>query len=197
MSDAVRRAGKATLTDGIEVIWSVADGRRGRRWRVMTRRGGSIGFSLLLEVSPDGRPARLELATEAGLLTLHPEAAGMLHGNVVTGTGVRHLTLAWSDDHELEVEPLGISRAVTARRLGGSVPVGEGAVVSIVAIDGTLGIHEAMRRYNRLDGRTWRIVGDADTRTLTVDEDGLPVWPTPPGTPSGTGEWPLELDPQD
>jgi hypothetical protein len=197
MSDAVRRAGKATLADGIEVVWSVADGRRGRRWRALTRRGGSVSTSLLLEVTPDGRPARLELATVTGLLTLHPEPAGLLHGNVVSGTGVRHLTLAWSDDHELEVEPLSMSRAVTIGRLVGSVPVGEGTVVPVVAIDDSLAIHEATRRYDRLDAMTWRIVGDGVPRTLTVDDRGLPVWPALAGESTGAGEWPLELEPQD
>ena len=197
MSDAVRRAGRATLADGIEVVWSVADGRRGRRWRALTRHAGSVGSSLLLEVAPDGRPARLELATATGLLTLHQEPAGRLHGNAVTDEGVRHLTLAWGDDHELEVEPLAISGAVTARRLGGLVAVGEGTVVPVVAIDGAFAIHEATRRYDRLDAATWRIVGDGVTRTVTVNAGGLPVWPAQEGEPSGAGEWPLELDPQD
>jgi hypothetical protein len=193
----VRRAGRATLADGSEVIWSVADGRRGRRWRAVTRRGGTVSASLLLEVDPDGRPARLELSTVTGLLTLHPEAIGALHGNAVTGDGVRHLALAWSDDYALEVEPLAISGAVSAHRLGDSVPVGEGIVVPVVVIDDTLVASAGSRRYVRRDATTWRIGDGKDARTLTVDDRGLPVWPTPAGDPRGEEEWPLELDPQD
>jgi hypothetical protein len=150
-----------------------------------------------MEVTPDGRPARLELATAMGLLTLHPEPAGLLNGNAVTDEGVRHLTLAWSDDHELEVEPLAISAAVTARRLAGLVAVGEGTMVPVVAVGDTFAIHEATRRYERLDAVTWRITGDGATRTLTLDDRGLPVWASPAGESARPGEWPLELDQHD
>ena len=50
MSAMVRRAGQAILPDGTEVVWSVADGRRGRRWRATTTRDGALPPSLLLEV---------------------------------------------------------------------------------------------------------------------------------------------------
>jgi hypothetical protein len=195
MSSPVRRAGTAALADGGEVVWSVADGRRGRRWRALTRRAGMISSSLLLEVGTDGRPARLEVATTAGLLTLHPETTGSLHGNAVMAEGVRHLALGWSDEHELEVEPLAISAAVTARRLGPTVPVGEGTDVPVVTIDADLVVGEETRRYVRLDAATWRIERDGDTRTVAVDDRGLPVWPPTTGSPAEGVDWPLELDP--
>jgi len=199
MSRPERRAGTAALADGGEVVWSVADGRRGRRWRAITRRAGTISSAVLLEVGADGRPARLEVATTAGLLTLHPETTGSLHGNAVTAEGVRHLALGWSDEHELEVEPLAIAAAVTARRLGRTVPVGEGTVVPVVTIDPDLVVGEGTRRYVRLDATTWRIELDNDTRTVAVDDRGLPVWPASAKEPSGEaargGDWPLELDP--
>lgn len=191
----VRRAGVARLADGTDVVWSVADGRRGRRWRAVMRRAGAVASSLLLEVDPDGRPARLELATAAGLLTLHPEPTGLLHGNAVTGAGVRHLTLAWSDDHELEFEPFAICGAVTVHRLAGTVPAGEGRTVPVVAVGPGLDVREMSRRYERLDAATWRIEGDGDVRTMEVDERGLPAWPVPAGDQTGASEWPLELDP--
>lgn len=193
----VRRAGVASLTDGGEVVWSVADGRRGRRWRAVTRRGGGAVSTLLLEVDPAGRPVRLELAAAAGLMTLHPEPTGWLHGNAVTDQGVRHLTLRWSDDHELELEPLAISGAVSAHRLGGSVAVGEGRTLPVVAINRDLEVREGSRRYERVGTTTWRIEHDEEARTLEVDDRGLPVWPIPAGEPTGAGEWPLELDRQD
>ncbi|MEX1170958.1 MAG: hypothetical protein WEE50_12530 [Chloroflexota bacterium] len=196
MNQPVRRAGVATQADGSAVVWSVADGRRGRRWRAITKRGGTITSSVLLEVGTDGRPARLEVGTTAGLLTLHPDATGSLHGNAVTPDGVRHLTLGWSDEHELEVEPVAISAAITAHRLGRSVPVGEGTVVPVVAIALDLAVDEGARRYVRLDATTWRIEHDGDTRTVAVDDCGLPVWRFPADAPAGGGDWPLELDPQ-
>ena len=191
----VRRAGVATQADGSEVVWSVADGRRGRRWRAVTRRDGMVASSLLLEVDPDGRPARLELATAAGLLTLHPEPSGLLHGNAVTTGGVRHVTMAWSNDHELEFEPFAICGAVSAHRLGRSVPAGEGRTVPIAAIGVDLEIREVSRRYERLDTTSWQIEG-GDARTLVVDDRGLPAWPIPAGDRTGAVEWPLELDAQ-
>ena len=117
----LRRAGAGSLADGAELVWSVADGRRGRRWRAVASVDGLVTHALLLEVDLAGRPSRLELTTPAGLLTLHPEeGSGRLHGNVVTGSGVRHLALPWSDDHGLEVHGRPIAAAVTAHRLAAS-----------------------------------------------------------------------------
>ncbi|MDO8485990.1 MAG: hypothetical protein Q7S35_13695 [Candidatus Limnocylindrales bacterium] len=189
----VRRAGRARLADGTQLVWSVADGRRGRRWRAMTTRDGALTGALLLEVGVDGRPARLELATAAGLLTLHPEPSGSLHGNAVTADGVRHLTFAWSGEHELEVDGLPIASAVTARRLAGSTAVGEGRTVPAAAVAPDLSVREGARRYVRVDDATWRIEGEGDRRTLTIDERGLPVGSGEAGDEAG--EWPLELEP--
>ena len=44
--------------------------------------GAGLRHALLLETAPDGSFSHLELATPAGLLTLHPEGDGTLHGNV-------------------------------------------------------------------------------------------------------------------
>jgi hypothetical protein len=187
MSAMVRRGGRATLPDGGEVIWSVADGRRGRRWRAETIRAGVLTSSLLLEVGVDGRPVRLELATAAGLLTLHPET-GALHGNAVTADGVRHLTFPWSDDHGLEVDGLVIPSAVTAHRLAATT-VGEGSLVPVVIVGLDLTVRAAERGYRRMDATTWRVEGDGTEETLAVNGHGLPIWPGP------AGEWPLELEP--
>jgi len=189
MSPMVRLAGRATLPDGVEITWSVADGRRGRRWRAATRRLGALAGSLLLEVGVDGRMVRLELATAAGLLTLHPEATASLHGNAVTANGIAHITMAWSDDHGLEIDGLPIPAAVTAGRLAASTPVGEGRTVPVVVVGQDLSVRAAERRYTRVDDATWRIEGEGREETLAVDKRGVPVWP------KAGGEWPLELDP--
>ena len=186
----VRRAGRATLADGTALVWSVADGRRGRRWRAVTTRDGILTATLLLEVGVDGRPARLELATAAGLLTLHPEGAGSLHGNAVTADGVRHLAFAWSDEHELAIDGVPIGSAVTARRLADAAAVGEGRTVSVVAVAADLSVREETLDFVRLDDATWRIEGDGEgeSRTVAIDERGLLVWA------AGAGEWPLERE---
>ncbi len=193
MSPLVRVAGIATLADGSQITWSVADGRRGRRWRAVTRRPGSPIASLLLEVGIDGRPTRVELGTDAGLLTLHPGGSDGLYGNVVTADGIRHLALPWTEHHELEVEPLAISGAVTARRLGGRLAAGEGTAVPVVVVGADLSVREATRRYTRMDAAAWRIEGDDIARVLSVDDRGAPIWAAGGGESVLAREWPLEL----
>ncbi len=191
MTALVRRAGTATLPDGAEVRWTVADGRRGRRWRVATTLSGALVASVLLEVDQVGRPSRLELATAAGLLTLHPEPSGGLHGNVVLLDGVRHLAMAWGADHELGVDGLPIADAVTARRLAATTGVGEGRLVRVVTVGLDLSVREGVARYTRVADGTWQIDDEdgAAPRTVTIDARGLPAWP------ERAAEWPLELDP--
>lgn len=188
MSALVRRAGRATPDDDTEIVWSVADGRSGRRWRARTLRDGALASSFLLEVGVDGRPTRLELATAAGLLTLHPEATGALHGNAVTPAGVRHLTFGWSGEHGLEIDELSVPSAVTAGRLAPALAVGEGRTVPVVVVGPDLAVRSGERRYERLGAGSWRIEGDGRAQVVEIDERGIPIWP------ATTGEWPLELD---
>ena len=54
MADPVRRAGSGQFVDGTDVIWSVADGRKGRRWREVRSKAGVVVSSLLLETFPEG-----------------------------------------------------------------------------------------------------------------------------------------------
>lgn len=191
MTAPLRRAGAGTLADGSELVWSVADGRRGRRWRAFASVEGVVTHALLLEVDVTGRPSRLELTTLAGMLTLHPEeGSGGLHGNVVTAAGMRHLALPWGADHGLEIESRPFAAAVTAHRLARSTAVGEGRTVPVVVIDVDLQVAEATRRYTRVGGGEWRIesvAGDAPPVVLAIDKRGVPV------LPGNAREWPLEL----
>ncbi len=67
--------------------------------------GEGIRSSLLHELDPDGRFSHLELSTAAGLLTLHPEGDGTLHGNVVTTGGVEHVVgVPWDPDTAVILE---------------------------------------------------------------------------------------------
>ncbi len=194
MSPLVRRAGAATLADGSDIVWSIADGRRGRRWRATTSRRGTLVASLLVEVDIGGRPARLEVASTSGLLTLHPERDGALHGNAITCDGVRHLTLPWSPEHEIEAEPLPVTGAVTAGGLGRWVSIGQGTDVPVVVVGDDLSVRASMRRYQRVDATTWQVEGDVAIRVLTVDDRGVPVWETLADPSIGVGDWALELD---
>ncbi len=92
MSEPVRLAGTGHLGD-VSLTWTVSEGRRGRRWREVLTRDGTIVHSLLLETDPERRFAHLELSVPGVLLTLHPEGDGTLHGNRVdaAGTGVEHV----------------------------------------------------------------------------------------------------------
>lgn len=112
-----RRAGTYGTADGSMVVWTVADGRRGRRWREVRSRDGAVDRALLLETDPDGRVTRLEISAAAGLLTLHPEADdSALYGNVATPGGIRHHAFAWSADHALVVDGSAASMAALIRR---------------------------------------------------------------------------------
>ena len=185
----LRRAGRGRLADGSELVWSVAEGLRGRRWRATATVEGRMTHALTLEVDNDGRPTRLELATDAGLLTLHPEPdEGSIHGNVVHRGGVRPLAFPWGPDHELEVVDRPIATAVMLRRLAGSVAVGEGETVAVLAIDRALAVRRGSRLVRRLAERRWQV---ADLRggrevILELDAEGVPV------LGRSAHDWPLE-----
>ena len=120
----LRRAGRLEIGGGETVLWSVAEGRRGRRWRSLRRdAAGSLLADLLLEVDLLGRWVRLELTTAAGILTLHPDPHGRsAHGNVVTAAGMRHLAPPWGSGHRLVVE----GEPVAAGALAAANPPGAG-----------------------------------------------------------------------
>jgi hypothetical protein len=117
MTGWLRRAGHGRALDGAIVTWSVAEGRRGRRWREVVATGEGIRSSLLLELDPDGRFSHLELSTAAGLLTLHPEVDGTLHGNRVTADGVHHLRLSWDPSTMVVVEGSTVCLAAAPQRV--------------------------------------------------------------------------------
>jgi hypothetical protein len=190
LSAHIRAGGRARLTGGDVLVWSVAEGLRGRRWRESITRDGALRRSLLLEVSPAGGPARLELTTAAGLLTLHPDGDGRtLHGNVVTPTGIRHLAFEWSFEHELLVLDSPAAAATTLRRFADLLAVGETRPVPVVSIDDTLEPAVGAWDVTRTSVDGWRLRDQAgeEERTARVDEDGIPVL-------DGAERWPLELD---
>jgi hypothetical protein len=164
MPDWLRRAGSGRGPGGSQVVWSVAEGRRGRRWReVVIASDGGIRSSLLLELDPAGRFSHLELSTAAGLLTLHPERDGTLHGNAVTAAGVAHVRgEPWQPDSAIALEGSWIC-AAASRRPDGSWP----ASVLRVGLDLSMATEPAGFDPSQ------------------VDADGLPAL-------DGGTTWPLE-----
>jgi hypothetical protein len=152
-----RRAGRLPLPGNGDVLWSVAEGRRGLRWRAVRRDpSGAIVSDLILELDPAGQWSRLELATSDGILTLHPEPDGSaVHGNVVTPNGVRPLALAWSAAHRL----LLLDDPVAAVALGAGwedAVSGPGIVVGAdLSVTATDAIERPTGRPDPLPGPSW------------------------------------------
>lgn len=183
-----RIGGQATLPSGEAITWTSAEGARGTRWREAVTRDGRLLRSVLLEVSATGRPARLELTTAAGLLTLHPEAdQSALHGNVVGDAGVRHLALEWSAAHELLVAGSPAAASVAVWRQVPHIAVGGTAALDVVWIDDALDPRPGRWTIARIGQSDWRLQGADGSAGLEVhlDPGGVPVLP-------GAVGWPLE-----
>jgi hypothetical protein len=133
--------------------------------------------------------AKLEVASPAGLLTLHPGPDGaFLHGNVVRSAGVEHVTLPWADGHVLMAGGSPVTGVVAARALSGLVGVGEGASFAVVEVAEDLAIRRSTWRVARVGERRWRLLAADGGPSVTVEVDD-------DGTPAGLGEaatWPLE-----
>ena len=184
----IRRGGHARLPGGASLTWSQAEGVRGTRWREALVSQDSLTRSLLLEVTADGRPTRLELATAAGLLTLHPERdESAIHGNVVTPGGIRHLAFPWSPDHELFVIASPASAAVTLGRLTGTVAVGAAIDCEVLRIDDGLEPSPERWRLSRTGEHDFHLaaIDGEEQRSVTFDSTGRPRLPE-------AVEWPLE-----
>jgi hypothetical protein len=162
----VRLAGGVRRGDGTHVTWTLAEGRKGRRWReVVTGDDGGMRWALLYETDPDGGFSHLELASAAGLATLHPEGDGTLHGNVVEPEGgVRHIVGApFEPGNALLVAGSLVAGAAVA---AGHRPRSMATVLD--PVDLTLDV---------------RVIVEGDL--TSVDEAGVPLLP-------GGATWPLE-----
>ena len=142
MSTWLRRAGRGFLPDGRALVWSVAEGRRGQRWRSSTLSPhGHLDLALLIEVATDGRFSRLELTNSKGILTLHPEPHdARLEGNVVAERGVTPISMPWSPEHVLWVRDSPVAEILTGR-----VVAADGRMRSGVVIDSALEVVPATR----------------------------------------------------
>jgi hypothetical protein len=182
----VRRAGHARIDGGGTITWSVADGRLGRRWRSATRdAAGRLTAALLLEIDPAGRVSKVELASPAGLLSLHPEG-DLLHGNVVSEAGVHHVRLPWSRRHVLLIAGSAVADAAAAAPGWGGV--GERVVVPAVIVDEALDVRSSEATFTRHADGTVVIEWEDSNRTVQLDEQAIPE------ALRGRGDWPLEVD---
>jgi hypothetical protein len=195
----VRRAGRADLRDGSLLLWSIAEGARGARWRASTRRDGALGSDLLLEVDTEGRPGRLEITTPAGQLTLHPEADGRsAHGNVVTPHGVRPLAYEWNSHHWFESRQTPVVAAAMCRAFRAEVAVGAFRLVPGLHIDHSLRVWRGQRGVTRLTETRW-LIEEADESgwELSLDDEGLPIFEAGERGVAGSRAsplWPLEVE---
>ena len=185
----LRMGGRGVGANGLQVVWSVAEGSRGRRWREATSRAGGIATSLLLETDELGLFAHLELSTPTGLLTLHPEKDGSLHGQAVVGergeeVGVEHVAgLAWTQDGLVIVEGSTICQVAAIHLLRQSASEWSSASRRAVVIPTTLWSDARPVRVERIAQNRWRFGDDAP---IDVDDRGLPLL--------RDGQmWPLEL----
>lgn len=186
----LRVGGRGVGADGLQVVWSVAEGSRGRRWREARSTAGGIATSLLLETDGSGLFAHLELSTPTGLLTLHPERDGTLHGHAVVGErdeegGVEHVPgLAWRPDGLVIVEGSTICKLAAIHLLRRIAPEFSATSHPAVAIQTTLACQPTVVRVERISRDRWRFGGESP---LDVDARGLPQL--------RDGQlWPLELD---
>ena len=187
MTGLVRHGGRGTLADGTLLTWSVAEGSRGRRWRATLVRDAVLHQGLLLETDLQGRPTRLEVDARDGLLTLHPAEDGhSIHGNVVTATGIRHLMLPWSDDHELFVGGQPVVAMAAAHRLRSALNAGDSIERPAVVVDEALDVRPAHVHVVRLSTDRWDVSVDGRPGEVEIAANGVPA-----GL-ADAADWPLE-----
>ena len=195
----VRRAGRGALADGSTLLWSMAEGGRGVRWRASTTRHGALTSDLLLEVAADGRPGRLEIAAPAGLLTLHPAPDNTAaHGNVVAPDGVRPLAFPWSVGHWFESRQSPVLAAAMCRSFRDEMGVGEFRLVPGLHVDDRLRVWPGERGVKRLTDTRF-LIEEADSSgwELSLDDDGLPIFEAGDQRRPDSGAapvWPLEVE---
>ena len=183
MTARLRFGGRGQGADGANLVWSVAEGSRGCRWREVRNVGQGVATSLLLETDREGRFAHLELSTASGLLTLHPGGDGSLHGHAIVSDGVEHVAgLRWEPDALAMIDGSTICRAAAARHIARSLAVGSSMANLAVVVPPTLWLEVKPIRIERLDVASWRF-GAEDP--IILDDSGLPLL-------RGGETWPLE-----
>jgi hypothetical protein len=181
----VRQAGRLADDAGRTLTWSIADGQRGRRWRwTVVDRRGSLLVTHTLETDPAGQFVRLESAAAAGLLTLHREADGSIHGNRVAERGVDHLTLEAPAPGAFLIGPTELGVAIVMGAVGR--PTGKLAV-DLVEVGDDLGIRLVNATIRADEDGAWEVRTNRLTRRAALGADGLPE-----SRDHDAVRWPLE-----
>ena len=142
------------------MTWTVAEGRRGRRWREVVADGDAVRHVAAAR-DRSGRPVQppRAVARRPALLTLHPEGDGTLHGNRVDRDGVEHVIgVAFDPDGPVLIDDSVIAAAVAAWQ---ETSTDRGAAMRMVVIDGAA-------RVSIVDGAT------ATPLVVAIDADGAP-----------------------
>jgi len=171
---------------GRDVTWTVAEGRHGRRWRELAIEPAGATRSLTLETDGHGAWQRLELAGGSGLLTLHPESDGSIHGNVASRTGVRHLSLGAVKPPRVDVPGSLVAEAALCWSMVRHVRVGERKTISVVSVAEPVSAGIVELSVDRRTTGTWELRDGDRRRLVEIDDAGLPV------AHVGSQRWPLE-----
>jgi hypothetical protein len=169
-----------------DVVWTAADGRNGRRWRELATDGSAIVRSLLLETDNQGNWQRLEMNSAEGLVTLHPEGDGSIHGNIASRSGVQHISLGKLKPARLDVAGSLVVEAALCWSLTRQLRVGERRVIQVVSVAEPVSVTLSELTIERRTTATWEITDGARRRLVELDDDGLPV------AHVGGDHWPLE-----
>ncbi len=190
MITLLRRAGSGRLTDGSRLVWTVAEGSRGRRWRWTHTTDVGLSSVGLLELDEQGGFSRLELGSAVGLLTLHVDhGGGEVNGNVAGPSGMRHLRFPWSPDALVLVDGEPLVAAAMCHRLAGRLDARPTDEHDVLLVEPSYAVRDTLGRFTRESDTRWRIeLSQARRFRIAIDGQGLPT---------GLGDesdWPLEVD---
>jgi len=144
--------------------------------------------SMTLETGHAGQWLRLEMAAPAGLLSLHPDREGSIHGNVASADGVRDVALGVLRPPLVDVRDSLVGETALCRALERLVAAGEARTVTVVRVSAGLEVATGELEVLRRDARSWEL-GDSDgRREVSIGDRGAPA----------EGEagvrWPLETE---
>jgi len=169
-----------------DVVWTAADGRDGRRWRELATDAAGIVRSLVLETDSQGGWKRLEISSRDGLLTLHPEGDGSIHGNIAARTGVQHLSLGKLKPPRVDVPGSLVVEAALCWSMTRQLRVGERRAIPVATVGEPAVVSMSEITVERRTTATWELHDGDRRRLVELDDDGLPV------AHVGAEHWPLE-----
>jgi hypothetical protein len=194
MTRFVRVAGRSRDVAGRLVLWSVAEGARGRRWREAVLHGSAVALarSVTLETDAERRHVKLELAAGVGLVTLHPEPDGQVHGNLVSAHHVMPIAIGIGEVPVFDLPDSVLVTAALCWTLAPLIPVGSRRELIVVRLhvaatdSGGFGVGTEDLQAERPEMGRWLLTGSGlEPREVLIDDDGLPL-------PPPVVRWPLE-----